>query len=76
MEDQYQERWWELYKVAILETNWDKLGNRITAAEEAIIKRASLNGEVSPDERVQLEDARTGLQVLKEEHQDSLRRGQ
>ena len=73
MEDQYQERWWELYKAAILETNWDKLEGRIKAAEEAIRKRASLDGQVSPDERVQLEDARNGLGVLKQEHRDSLR---
>ena len=76
MADQYQERWWELYKAAILETNWDKLEDRIKAAEEEITKRASLDGEVSPDERVQLEDARAGIGVLRQEHRDSLRRGQ
>ena len=76
LRDQSQEQWWELYKAAVLETNWDKLEDRIKAAEEAIAKRASLNGEVSPDERVELEDTRSALLVLKQEHRDSLRRGQ
>lgn len=76
MGDPYQEQWWELYRAAILETNWNKLEDRIKAAEDAIVKRASLNGEVSPDERVQLDDARNGLGVLKREYRDSLRRHQ
>ena len=76
MGDQYEERWWELYKLAIVETDWDKLEGRIRAAEEAIAKRASLDGEVSPDERVALEDARNALGVLKRENHDWLRRGQ
>ena len=76
MGDQYQERWWELYKAAVLETNRDKLEGHIKAAEEAIAKRSSLDGEVLRDERVLLEDARIGLRVLKQEHMESLRRGQ
>lgn len=76
MEDQHQQRWWELYKAAILETNRDKLEGHIKAAEEAIAKRSSLDGEVPHDERVLLEEARIGLRVLKQEHRDSLRRGQ
>ena len=76
MGSQYQERWWELYKTAIIETDWDKLEDHIRAAEEAIAQRASLDGEVSPDERAALEDARNGLGVLKRENHDWLRRGQ
>ena len=76
MGGQYQEQWWGLYKAAVLETNWDKLEDRIKAAEKAITKRASLDGAVSHDERVELEDARTALLVLKQEHGDSLRRSQ
>lgn len=76
MENHCQERWWELYKAAILETNPGKPEDHINAAEEAIVKRSSLNGEVSPDERVALDDSRTGLRVLKQEHREGLRRGQ
>ena len=72
---QYQEPWWELYKAAILETDRRKLEDRINAAEEAIAKR-SLGADVPPDERVALEDARTGLSVLRQEHRDSLHRSQ
>jgi hypothetical protein len=71
-----QERWWELYKAAVLETDWHQLEGRIKTAEEAIMKRLSLDGEVSPDERVAIEDSRTGLRVLKQEYRDSLCRGQ
>jgi hypothetical protein len=69
---QYQETWWELYKAAILETDRRNLEDRIKAAEEAIAKRASLEA----DERVALDDALVGLSVLRQEHRDSLRRGQ
>jgi hypothetical protein len=71
-----QEPWWGLYKAAVLETNWEKLEDRINAAENAIMKRSSLDGDVSPDERVALEDSRNGLRVLKQEYRDSLSRGE
>jgi len=71
-----QEPWWGLYKAAVLETNWEKLEDRINAAENAIMKRSSLDGDVSPDERVALEDSRNGLRVLKQECHDSLRRSE
>ncbi len=72
---QYQEPWWELYKGAILETDRRNLEDRIKDAEEAIAKR-SLGAGVPPNERVALDDARVGLSVLRQEHRDSLRRGQ
>jgi hypothetical protein len=71
-----QEPWWGLYKAAVLETNWEKLEDRINAAENAIMKRSSLDGDVSPDERVALEDSRKKLRVLKQECHDSLRRSE
>jgi hypothetical protein len=49
---------------------------RIRDAEEAIEQRCSLDGKISADERVVLGDALTGLIVLRQEHRDSLRRGE
>jgi len=56
--------------------NRDKLEERISVAEEAIEQRCSQDGEVTADERVALDDALTGLMVLKQEHRDNLRRGE
>ena len=56
--------------------NRDKLEERISVAEEAIEQRCSLDGKISADERVVLGDALTGLIVLRQEHRDSLRRGE
>ena len=59
--------WRELYKAAILEVDSNKLGERVRAAEEAIRARASLNGEISGEERIAIEDATSALHVLKQE---------
>jgi hypothetical protein len=51
--------WWEPYKFAVLETNRNKLRDRVNAAEQAI--SASLNGQVSNEERIAIADAMSAL---------------
>ena len=62
-----QEQWQTLYQEAVLETDSDKLKERIRSAEEAIAARSSLDGQVCHEERVALEDSQRMLQVLKRE---------
>src|ERR1700744_4608946 len=57
--------WWEPYKFAVLETDRKKLKDRVIAAEQAIRARASLDGQVSSDERIAIQDAISALQMLK-----------
>jgi hypothetical protein len=64
----YKDQWWARYKDAVLETNFDKLEERIDAAERAIAERLSLDGAVPADERLELQDARNALRTLKDEH--------
>jgi len=59
--------WWEPYKFGVLETNRNKLRNRVNAAEQAIRERASLNGHVSNEERIAIEDAISALKMLRRE---------
>jgi len=59
--------WWEPYKFAVLETDRKKLKDRVDAAEQAIRARASLNGQVSSDERIAIQDAMSALQMLRRE---------
>jgi hypothetical protein len=59
--------WWVLYKDAILETDQDQLADRIRAAEEAIRARTSLEGQVSSDERIEIQHAMAGLLILRRE---------
>jgi hypothetical protein len=63
----YEEPWWERYRDAILETNFDQIEERIEAAEKAIAARSSLNGEISLDERRKLQLSKEALQILKED---------
>ena len=59
--------WWILYKDAILETDQGQLPDRIRAAEEAIRVRASLDGQVSSEERIEIQHSMAGLLVLRRE---------
>jgi len=59
--------WWILYKDAILETDQGQLADRIRAAEEAIRARASLDGQVSSEERIEIQHAVAGLPILRRE---------
>ena len=64
--------WWNLYKDAILETDQSQLADRIRAAEEAIRARASLDGQVSSAERIEIQHAMAGLLVLRRESGQNL----
>ena len=66
--------WWEPYKFAVLETNRNKLRDRVNVAELAIRERASLNGQVSPEERIAIEDAMSALRMLKKESERDVSR--
>ena len=63
-------QWHELYKAALLETDWSKMEERIQAAESAIQNRKR---ECGPDlggtreENQALADAMNGLKVLRTE---------
>lgn len=63
-------KWYEVYKVALLETDWSKMDERIQAAEAAIQERKiefDLNHGGSLDENVAIADAIRSLGVLKTE---------
>jgi hypothetical protein len=63
-------QWYEIYKVALLETDWSKMEERIQAAEAAIRERKrefDLNHGGSPDENRAIMDAIHSLSVLKTE---------
>ena len=64
--------WWEPYKFAVLETNRNKLRDRVNAAEQAI--SASLNGQVSNEERIAIEDAMFALKMLRRESEHDVSR--
>ena len=66
--------WWEPYKFAVLETDREKLKDRVIAAEQAIRERASLNGQVSNEERIAIEDAMSALRMLKKESEHGISR--
>jgi hypothetical protein len=66
--------WWEPYKFAVLETDRGKLKDRVIAAEHAIRARASLDGQVSSDERIAIQDAMSALQMLRRESEHDVSR--
>jgi len=66
--------WWEPYKLAVLEIDRNKLRDRVNAAEQAIRERASLNGQISPEERIAIEDAMSALRMLKKESEHDVSR--
>jgi hypothetical protein len=66
-----QDKWQALYREAILETNFDKLVERVKAAEKAIAERLSLNGEISAEERQELQDSRNSLATLTQERKEA-----
>ena len=60
--------WHEVYKAALLETDWTKMLGRIQAAEAALHQRKrefELNHGGSPEENQALADALRGLAVLR-----------
>jgi hypothetical protein len=61
----FEGNWRALYKAAVLETDSVKLELRVKAVEDAIRARQSLNGQVSNDERAEMQEALDSLGVLK-----------
>ena len=63
-------KWHEVYKAALLETDWSKIEERIEAAEAALHARKhefSLNHGGEPEENQAIEGALRGLSVLRDE---------
>ena len=61
-------KWHEVYKSAVLETDWSKIEQRIQAAESAIEERRTelaLDHGGTPEERQAIEDAFRSFSVLK-----------
>jgi len=62
--------WQELYAAALLETDWSKIEEKIQVAENAIRARLhefSMNHGGTPEENQAIEDALSGLNVLRKE---------
>jgi len=60
--------WQELYKTALLETDWLKIEEHIQVAEKGIRGRLhefSMNHGGTPEENRAIEDALSGLNVLR-----------
>jgi len=63
-------KWHEIYKAALLETDWWKMEERITAAEAALHARKhefDLNHGGEPEENLAIEGALRGLRVLRDD---------
>jgi hypothetical protein len=63
-------KWHDIYKAALLETDWSKLAERIQAAEAAIRDRRrefDMNHGGSPEENQAIADAMRSLNVLRSE---------
>ena len=63
-------QWRELYKAALLETDWAKIEERIQAADSAISEKLhefSLNHGGTPEENQAIRDAVSGLTMLRRE---------
>lgn len=62
--------WMDVYKAAILETDWSKIQERIQVAESAIKVRLhefSMNHGGTREENQAIQDALSGLTVLRRE---------
>jgi hypothetical protein len=62
-----ESNWWQPYRAAVFEIDRSKLLYRAEAAEDAMRARPSLDGQVSSDERISIQDAMTALLVLRRE---------
>jgi len=61
-------KWHEVYKAALLETDWSKMEERINAAEDALYARKhefDLNHGGTPEENLAIEGALSGLSALR-----------
>jgi hypothetical protein len=62
--------WQELYATALLETDWSKMEEKIQVTEKAIRVRLhefSMNHGGTPEENQAIEDALSGLNVLRKD---------
>ena len=62
--------WFNMYKAAILETDWSKIEEHIQVAENGIKARLhefSMNHGGTPEENHAIEDALNGLNILRKE---------
>ena len=57
--------WQELYAIALLETDWSKIEEKIQVAENAI--RVRLHDGGTPEENQAIEDALNGLNGLRKD---------
>jgi uncharacterized protein YecA (UPF0149 family) len=63
-------RWHEVYKAAVLETDWTKMEERILAAEAALHERKKefdMNHGGKPEENQAIQDALNALNTLRNE---------
>ena len=60
-------QWSALYQKAALETDFNKLDDRIEAAERAMAERTSFGGDVSAAESRELHESWDALQILKKD---------
>ena len=63
-------KWHEVYKAALLETDWSKMEERINAAEAALHARThefDLDHVGEPEENLAIEGALRGLRVLRDD---------
>jgi hypothetical protein len=71
--------WHEVYKAALLETDWSKMEERIRTAEVALNRRKDefvLDHGGTPEENQAIEDAFHGLNVLRMDSASWLERQQ
>ena len=70
MDIQTKYGWQELYAIALLETDWSKIEEKIQVAENGIrtgLHEFSMNHGGTPEENQAIEDALNGLTVLRKE---------
>ena len=63
-------KWHEVYKAAVLETDWSKMEKHIRVAEDALHERKrefDLNHGGTPEENQAVEDAFRALSVLRKD---------
>jgi uncharacterized protein YecA (UPF0149 family) len=63
-------KWHEVYKAALLETDWSKMEERINAVEIVLHERKKefdLNHGGTPEENQAIQDALNGLNILRNE---------
>jgi hypothetical protein len=65
---------WMLYRATVLETDRNKRLDRVKAPEDGIRNRTSLDGPVSSEERISIQDTVAASLVLRKSWRDVLLR--